>query len=415
MDVREEAVAHGHRDRVLLALDAVGAADPAAIPIQLDQPQARHQGEDVEGGLADQLILLLARCVVGGGELHRLEVGLQPALLVQVAEVLEDVVGALRDVDQCRILDSQDLAGLALEHQRAAGRGGDHRDVARRAAQLAGQPGGVGAGGGEVPVGLQRQPAAALPGDVHSQPLVLEHGDDHPAEAGFEVVGAAAVEVDDPVLRRTARVAARPLLEGARRHRGDRGLAVDAEGELQRNTHERGAHGPVEERAYRPAEPAHHVGSSQQLVAQGDAALLLELGPGTRVDLGDPDVLGTDPAADPAAGAVVHRPVGREGTMAEALLLRPDGLGPGEVLGDGGVGAGALADGALDASVEGGTHRHPFGLHQHAHPVHLTRRPHAGAPRWPRRRATRWRGSAPRPTSRARGGRRPAPRRQRRG
>src|ERR1700682_775590 len=59
-DLAKQLRSDGHRDVVLLFLDAVCAGDPAAVDIELDHAQLRHQGEQVERGLADAVAALLA-------------------------------------------------------------------------------------------------------------------------------------------------------------------------------------------------------------------------------------------------------------------------------------------------------------------------------------------------------------------
>src|SRR5262249_29833632 len=95
----EERLADGHRDLVLLLFQAVGAGDAAAVRVELDRPQLRHEREKVERRLADAVALLLARCVVGHRQLQRPEVGAQLALLVQEQQELAEVVHHLADPD----------------------------------------------------------------------------------------------------------------------------------------------------------------------------------------------------------------------------------------------------------------------------------------------------------------------------
>ena len=86
-------------------------ADPAADRVVLDHAQPRDEVEQVERRLADAVALLLAGRVVGDGHRHLAEVGAQLAAVVQVAQQLADVVGALGDEAQLGVvLGLQDLA-----------------------------------------------------------------------------------------------------------------------------------------------------------------------------------------------------------------------------------------------------------------------------------------------------------------
>ena len=105
------------------------------------------------------------------------------------------------------VLHPEDLARLALEHQRAARRGPDDVDaVAGVRREPLREPVDVAARVVEQPVGLQRQAAAALLGDVDREAVVLEQRDGHLAEPRLVVVRPAAVEEGDaPRPRRAAR------------------------------------------------------------------------------------------------------------------------------------------------------------------------------------------------------------------
>src|SRR5437879_6883222 len=84
----KERFPDGHRDLVLLLLQAVRARDAAAVDVELDHPKLRHEREQIERGLADPVATLLARCVVRNLERHRLKVGAQLAFLVEKQQEL---------------------------------------------------------------------------------------------------------------------------------------------------------------------------------------------------------------------------------------------------------------------------------------------------------------------------------------
>ena len=209
-------------------------------------------------------------------------------------------------------LDAQDLAGLALEHQPAAGRGGD--DVVpgpRVGRELRGQAAHVAAGGLVLAVALQRQAAAALLGDDHLEPVVLEHLRSPSRRCPARRSWRAAVEEDHLALGR-GRVrrlapAAGAVLEGAARPPRHRRLAVDAQDLLQQQAERAEARRPVGDRPTGAPIHARQRRARDQPVAQRHAALLRQLGLGLGVDLGDLHALRADLGADAAARAVVER------------------------------------------------------------------------------------------------------------
>jgi hypothetical protein len=160
------------------------------------------------------------------------------------------------------------ISRLALEHQRAARRRAhDHRVVARGRGEVADQPAHVRPRVVEQPVGLQRQAAAVLLGDVDGEAVVGEHGDSHLAEARLVVVRPAAVEVHDAALGGRRAVPARPCLErppGEHRHRR---VAVDPDGLLDQEPERAVAQRPVRDRRGRGAEPADERGAGDHLLA----------------------------------------------------------------------------------------------------------------------------------------------------
>ncbi len=252
-----------HRDVVLLALEPVRAGHAAAHGVDLGGPQPGDQAHQAHRRRADAVPALLAGRVVGHLHVDRPEIGRHLAAVVEHLEVLADVVEARADHLEVLVLHAQDLAGLALEHQRAA-RGGGHDVVAgaRVGGQLRGQAAHVAARVGEDAVALERQPAAALLGNDHLEAVVLEHRDGLLGGQRLVVVGAAAVEVDDGALRagrvrRTAPLAG-PVLERPARPGRHRGRAVDAHRLLEQRAHERRCSssswrsGPPGRRAARP-------------------------------------------------------------------------------------------------------------------------------------------------------------------
>ena len=190
----------------------------------------------------------------------------------------------------------------------------------------------VGARVVEQAVGLERQPAAALLGDLDRDAVVLEQRDRHLAEPRLVVVGAAAVEERDACGRSPASCATAPSA-------GTSGPAKRGIGALwcrpttllgqqpQRAVGER----PVRERGHRrPGLPGPRR-PREDPVAQRHALRRLQRGACLRVDLGDVDALRADLGADPAAGAIVERRVRRRLVVdTEPLGLRAGVLRPGE-------------------------------------------------------------------------------------
>src|SRR4051794_20380173 len=359
LDLAEQRRPDVHRDRVLLALEPVRAGDAAAARVVLDDPQAGNQRHEVERRLADPVALLLARRVVGDRHVDRLEVGVELAALVQLEQELDDVVGPPAHLLERRVaLEAEDLARLALEHERAARRrADDDRAVGERARQPRREPADVRARVVEHPVGLQRQPAAVLLGHVDREAVVGEHRDRHLAQARLVVADAAAVEVDDPLLRRRRPVLARPRLEGAPGELRHRRVAVDAHRLLDEHPDRLVAQRPVGDRRGRRAEPAEDGRAGDEPLAQRDPVALAQARLRARVDLRDVDAVRADLRADPAARAVVERGVGHRLAGAEALGLRPDVLRPREQRRDVRERAVGLADRALHAVVERAAHR----------------------------------------------------------
>jgi len=106
-DVVEEAFADGHRDLVLLLLEAIGPGNTAAVGIELDHMQVRDEREKVQRRLPDAMATLLARSMVWNGQRQRNEVGLQRSTLVQPEQELAEVVHRLADELQVLVLDTE--------------------------------------------------------------------------------------------------------------------------------------------------------------------------------------------------------------------------------------------------------------------------------------------------------------------
>ena len=349
--------------------------DAAAARGALAHRELRDQRHQRQGGLADPVPLLLARRVVGDGLAERREVGLELAAVVHRDEVLADVEDPLGDDPQLLVVPQlEDLERLALEHQRAARRGPhDVHARARERREPLREPVHVGPRVVEQPVGLEREAAAALLGHVDREPVVLEQRDRHLAEPRLVVVRPAAVEERDAPRRRRERlVLARPALERAAGEARHRRVAVQVEQALGEHAQRLVAERPVRQRRDRRPEPPGERRPRDDAVAQRHALRRLELRPRLRVDLRDVHALRAHLGADPAAGAVVERRVGRRALVgAEALRLRPRVLRPREQRGDVGDGAERLADRALHAVVERVAHQQ--------RPEHVVA--HASAPR----------------------------------
>jgi hypothetical protein len=226
--VTEERLAHRHRDLVLLLLQAVGAGDPTAGDLELDHPQLRDQGEQVERRLPDPVPSLLAGRVVRNRHRERPEVGPELAALVHEEEELAKVIRRLAHRLQVLVLDAQNLVRLALEHQAAArGVRHDRQALAGVGDEVGDEPPHVLPCRREVSVGLQREAAAVLRRDDHVVAVVLEDGDDHLPDAGLVVVGAAGVEIDDAPVGGRALVSPRPALEGPAGKKRHGGVAVN--------------------------------------------------------------------------------------------------------------------------------------------------------------------------------------------
>ncbi len=117
---------------VLLDLEPVRAGDAAALALGLDHLELGDQLEQVERRLAEAVTAALAGLVVGDAHRQRAHVGAQLALVEEVAQELADVEGARSDERQIVVVDAEDVARLALQHQAAAGRvGDDHVPFAR--------------------------------------------------------------------------------------------------------------------------------------------------------------------------------------------------------------------------------------------------------------------------------------------
>src|SRR5436309_3380473 len=109
-------------------------------------------------------------------------------------------------------LPAADLAGLTLEHERATRRvaDDDRVAVAHVGRERPGQPQHHLARIVEQAARLQRQAAAVLLWHLHLETVVLEDRDDLLALPRLVVLGAAAVEVDDPASGLGARMTPRP-------------------------------------------------------------------------------------------------------------------------------------------------------------------------------------------------------------
>ncbi len=366
----EELLAHVHAHLVLLHLVAVGAGDAATARVALPQVQPRDQGQDLQGRFADPVGPVLAGGVVGEHQglpvrAQGAEVGGELALGVELPQPLEDVPGGLFQGLAARIFPVQELRGLLLQGQGAAGAGA-HDGVTGQAE--ARQPGHVAPvialRGVELAVGEHGQAAAVLGRDQH---LVAVGFQDHHrglADEGLVVLGGAAVEVDHLLLR------AQPAMTGAFHPGAEGALGAPAgQGRFPGDAHhffrQHPAHRVVEGQVGQVGGEApglaQELVSAQEAVAQGDALLRHHLGPGLGVDLRDAHARGADLVADPAAGAVVHRVVRRVGlaVLPEALGLGPGVLGAGEEVRHLGHRAVAGADVALDALVQGELHRVP--------------------------------------------------------
>ena len=261
------------------------------------------------------------------------------------------------------VLHPQDLPGLALQHERAAGRTA-HDLVAALGVRIEvpGQPPDVCPGRVEGAVRLQRQAAAFLPRDRDVVPVVFEHRHRHLPETRIEVVGVAVVEVDDGLLGGRGPVRAGPRLEGPASEDRQRGVLVDAGDDLDGLPDGPILEGPVDDGGDRRSQPARDRGPGNDLVPERDAALFPHGGAGLRVDLGDLHALRADLCADPATRAVVERIVRRVAVGTEPFGLRPNVFRPREQGRGVGERAERLADRALHAVVEG----LPDQLHQAA-------------------------------------------------
>ncbi len=233
------------------------------------------------------------------------------------------------------------------------------------------------AGGFEFPVGEQRQAAAVLWWDDDLEAEGLQHSDGGAPDARLVIFRGAAVEEDDLFFYRGERrvrnyvdlfflcvlcelcgvflspPAGKPL-QGEGRQRG---LAGDSQHGLAQAARQRIAQQGVAQRGERLAEVPNQLGTGDQVVAQPQAERDSPLGdhrsPGAGVDLGDLHAVGADFVAHPAAGAIIHRKVGRGlFPAAETTGLRPGVFGAREQVGHRGHRAGRGADVALDALVE---------------------------------------------------------------
>jgi hypothetical protein len=317
------------------------------------------------------MTLLLTGRVIGDRLVDRPEVGLQLTAVVELQQQLADVVGALRDALEHRVvLERQDLPRLAFEHERAAG--GVANDDRVLVVEVRGQGSGEAqhdlAGVVEQTAGLQWQAAAVLLGDHHLEAVVLEDRHHLLALPRLVVLGAAAVEVDDLAARARTRPIPCPPGEAPSGELRRRRVAMDAQRLLGEHARRAQSQRQVGQRRHRRAGPPQPCRPGDDPVAQRDALLALELVAGLGVDLGDLDPLGADLRADPAPRAVVDREIDRR-FIGNPVSL---GLGAGVLrsrkqrrhVGDRTCG---LTDRALDAVVKRATqHRQ---LHQVGHTV----------------------------------------------
>src|SRR5207244_11787310 len=81
-ELAEEAFADRHRDLILLFFQPVRAGDAATLCIELDRAHPGNEREEVKGGLADPVALLLAGGVVGNRQFQPIEVRTKLASLV---------------------------------------------------------------------------------------------------------------------------------------------------------------------------------------------------------------------------------------------------------------------------------------------------------------------------------------------
>ena len=284
----EERLPDGHRDLVLLLLQAVRPSDPTAVSVEVDHLQILNQREQVEGGLADSVPSLLAGRVVGNGQREGLQVRSQLSALVQQEQELAHVVRRFAHHADVFVADAENLTRFALQHQTAARRvRHDRQAVAGVPSQIGYELPHIDTCGLEVAVRLQREPAAVLRRDEDVEPVVLEDFDDHLPDGGLVVVGAAPVEVDDASLGHRAAVLPRPVLEGPAGEPGHGRVAMDAQQALGEQPQRACPKRPVGERRKRSPEAPEHAWPGDQLVAERNAPLLPEPSSGLRVDFRD--------------------------------------------------------------------------------------------------------------------------------
>ncbi len=165
----------------------------------------------------------------------------------------------------------------------------------------------------ELSVAEHRQTAAILGWDDHLKAVVLQDCDRGFAHKRLVVHGGAAVEIDDFPLgfEASTRSSFDPAPECTRRTPfGQRCVACNPQDLLGNDTAERVVQHTIGQSRHGTAQLAQQLVAAEQPVAQRNALLRSDLGPGPGVQLSDLYTGRTDFVADAATRAVIHRMVG---------------------------------------------------------------------------------------------------------